>query len=256
MAATGLALAAGAGSIAVAALRPAPRVPCSAPIGPNRVFEFAEVPLQDLKDVKNAFGGTVNDVVLAVVAGGLRAWLLGRDHDAFGVEMRALMPVSMRRPGEDARQGNMVGGAIAPLPVGEPDPRERLRIVREATARLKRSPGATGTAMLLDLPSFLPAPVTRRLIAVQRFQRFFNISMTNVRGSETPLYLAGRRVRTFVPLAPLSANTGLIVGALSYAGSMAFGLLADPELVPDLAVVAEGIEKSTTELVHLAGGAP
>ncbi len=258
LARTALTLAAAVESLVEAGVRPAPRVPCNGLIGPNRTFELAEVPLQDLKDVKNALGGTVNDVVLAVVSGGLRSWLLARGLEIDGLGMKALVPISMRRPGADVRQGNLVAGVIAPLPVGEPDPAERLRIVRDATARAKGSSQAAGTAMLLELPSLLPAALTRGVAAAQRVQRFFNLSMTNVRGSEGPLYVAGRRIRSFVPVPPLSANAGLIVGAMSYDGAMTFGLLADPVLVPDLAVIAEGIEKSAAELLHVAaeGGSP
>jgi diacylglycerol O-acyltransferase len=242
----------GFAEIAAAALRPAPRCPMNAPIGPNRSFASVTTSLRDVKDVKDALGGTVNDVVVAATAGGLRHWLLSRDEPVAGVELRALIPVSLRRPGDGDASGNLVTGVLAPLPVYEADPVERLRTVSMAMTRAKHSRQALGAWVLLNLPAFVPTIMARRVAAVQRVQRFFNLSLTNVPGPEAPLYIAGRRVVDMIPVPPLSANTGLIVGALSYAGRMSFGLVADPDTVDDIGIVAEGIERSLFELIEAA----
>ncbi len=246
----------GFAEIAVAAIRPAPRCPINAPIGPNRSFDTATASLQDVKAVKDTFGGTVNDVVVAVTAGGLRHWLLSLGGSVAGVELRALIPVSLRRPGagDGDSAGNLVTGVLAPLPVYEADPVERLRTVSMAMTHAKHSRQALGAWALLNLPAFVPPALARRVAAVQRVQRFFNLSLTNVPGPQEPLYLAGRRLVGMVPVPPLSANTGLIVGALSYAGTMSFGVVGDPETVPDAHLVAEGIDRSLCELIDAARG--
>lgn len=244
----------GFAEIAAAGLRPAPRSRINAPIGPNRTFDFVTASLRDVKDVKDTLGGTVNDVVVAVTAGGLRHWMIGLGEPVDGIELRALIPISQRRPGrgDDDHAGNLVTGVLAPLPVGEPDPVARLHAVGAAMDRAKHSRQALGASALLGLPAILPPAVARRVADIQRVQRFFNLSLTNVPGPPAPLYLCGRAVTDMIPAPPLSANTGLVVGALSYAGRMSFGMIADPETVPDVHLIAEGIEKSLFELIDAA----
>ena len=229
-------------------LAPAPRCTLNRRIGPNRGFEFAEAPLQDFKIIKASLGGTVNDVVMAAIAGALRRWFLEMGEPVDGLELRALVPVSLRRDGDERTDGNVVTGVIGPLPVFEADPKRRLSIVRGAmhSETLRRQ--GIGNAILLQLPTHLPRPLGRIAADVQSIQRYFNISVPNIRGPEDRLRLARRPISRIVPIPPLSANAGLIICALSYAGAMTFGLMADPEVCPRLDIIAEGIEKEVAEL--------
>lgn len=247
----------GCAEVAAAAFRPAPRSPFNVAIGPNRTFQLARVPLADVREIATARSVTVNDVLLAVTAGALRRWLLEHGHHVDGLELRALIPVSLRPTGDTDSAGNRVSGIIGPLPVFEADPIARLERVHRAMLRAKRSKQVLGAGAMLNLPAVVPGVVARPVAGIQSVQRFFNVCMTNVPGPARPLYLAGRRIVDLIPLTPLSANAALLVAAISYAGEVTFGLVADPDAVPDLAVIAEGIEKSLVELLHAVpdGGA-
>ena len=245
----------GCAEVAAAAIRPAPRSPFNVAIGPNRTFDLVRVPMADVKEIGTAWGATVNDVVLAATAGGMRRWMVDRGHAVDGLELRALIPVSLRTPGDADSAGNRVSGVIGPLPVFEPDPVARLMRVHEGMLTAKRSKQVLGAGAMLNLPALVPGPLARPLAGLQRVQRFFNICITNVPGPKRPLYLAGRRIADLIPVTPLSANCALLVAAISYAGELTFGLVADPDAVPDLGVIAEGIDKSLMELLHaLPGG--
>jgi WS/DGAT/MGAT family acyltransferase len=228
-------------------LTPAPRAPFNRAIGPNRDFAYATAPLDDLKEINSVLGGTVNDVVLTAVTSGLRRWL--SENGGSGIrEIRALMPVSLRGRDDGGTEGNRVTGVIVSLPVGEPDPVRRLVKIRSTTHGDALIRQGTGNAILLQLPALIPEPMGRFLSGIQRYQRYFNISLPNIRGPEQPLYLSGHRITSMIPIPPLSANAGLIICALSYAGEMSFGMLSDPTLCPGLETIAEGIEKSIIDL--------
>ncbi|MEX2554990.1 MAG: wax ester/triacylglycerol synthase family O-acyltransferase [Actinomycetota bacterium] len=244
---------AGLTSIARAALDPAPASSFNVPIGPNRIIAVARAPLADLRDIKSALGGTVNDVVLAAASGGLRAVMRSRGIEPRTVTLRALVPVSLHRK-DDGTQGNRVTAILAPLPVSEDDPGRRLAIIRRATRIAKASGQGAGAELLLQAGAALPPPIAMLVAGAQSVQRFFNVSVTNIAGPPTPLWIRGRRVEEIIPLRPLSANAGVIVAAMSYAGQMCFGIVADGDALPDAGLVAEGIEKSIVELRHEAGG--
>lgn len=239
----------GIASLAGAALDPAPSSPVNLPIGPNRAIAVARASLADIREIKTDLGGTVNDVVLTAAAGGLRRLLQERGVELRVLTLRALVPVSLHRAGDDGA-GNHVAGLLAPLPVSESDAVRRLAIVRRATRDAKRSRQSAGSGLLLELGAALPPPIARIVAGAQSVQRFFNVSVTNVPGSPRPLYFRGRRLEEVIPLPPLSANAALIVAAMSYAGEMTFGIVADADNVPDVALVAEGIEKTIAELLR------
>jgi WS/DGAT/MGAT family acyltransferase len=242
----------GLGSTLESLIVPAPHSPFNSPIGIERIVDHADTSLDDIKLIRKQGGGTVNDVVLAVVAGALRRWMIER-HDPIGDDpFRALVPMSLRSG--DISSGNFVTGMLAPLPVHQPDPMLRLEAVCAATHTDGARRQAAGNAVVLQLPAFLPRAVSQAIAGIQRNQRYFNISLPNIRGPEQHLHLAGSRISTIVPLPPLSANAGLIVCAMSYAGRMTFGLLADPDIVPDLELIAEGIEKETGLLLERSSG--
>jgi diacylglycerol O-acyltransferase / wax synthase len=227
----------------------APASSLNRPIGPHRRFETVSVQLDDLKRIKNAFGGTVNDVVLSVVSGGLRRLLQARGEQVDDLELRAMVPVSVRADHQRGSLGNMVANVWAALPIYEPDPRERLEVISEAMVDLKSSGQAVGAQVLTSLGEFAPPTIVAQASRVVARQRAFNLVVTNVPGPQIPLYTLGHEMLEVYPLLPLSGNTTLGVALLSYNGSVGFGLLGDFETTADIGELAEGIEKSVAELL-------
>lgn len=218
-------------------------------IGPHRRFETILVELDDVKRVKNALGGTVNDVVLAIVSGGLRRLLLSRGERVDDVELRAMIPVSVRADAARGTLGNQVASIWASLPVNEPDAVRRLEIVSERMRDLKASGQAVGASLLTTLGEYAPPTIIAQAARLVARQRAFNLVVTNVPGPQIPLYTLGRRMTEVYPVLPLADNTSLGVALLSYNGTIGFGLLGDYDVAPDLAVLAEGIEKALAELL-------
>jgi WS/DGAT/MGAT family acyltransferase len=236
-------------------LNPAPRTPLNVPIGPHRRFENVRASLDDFKTIKNALGGTVNDVVLTVVAGALRRFLQHRGLDVRGLELKAMVPMSIRAESERGALGNRVTAMAAPLPVYEEDPVVRLQIVREAMKDVKESKQAVGADMIMQLSGFAPPTILGQAARLQAQQRFVNLLVTNVPGPQFALYSRGHRLLDVFPMAPLGANQALGIAVMSYNGQLGFGLLADFDALPDLGVVAEGLEKSIAELLAEAEAA-
>ena len=189
----------GVGEVAWAGLNPAPETPLNVPIGPHRRFVFVRHELSDFKLVKDALGGTVNDVVLAVVAGALRTWLRSRGVRTEGLELRALVPVSIRAEDEHHQLGNRIAAMRGPLPVYVEDPVARLAVVREAMNGLKDSKQAVGAEVLAGVQSLAPPTVLAQASRINFSTRLFNLIVTNVPGPQFPLYLLGRRAPGPVP---------------------------------------------------------
>jgi WS/DGAT/MGAT family acyltransferase len=226
----------------------APASSLNQPIGPHRRFETVLADLDEIKRIKNHFGGTVNDVVLAAVSGGLRRLLKGRGENVDDTELRAMVPVSVRADHEKGALGNRVASVWAALPVYEPDPVERLRIVGEEMQDLKGSGQAVGAQVLTSIGEWAPPTIVAQASRLVARQRAFNLVVTNVPGPQIPLYTLGREMEEVYPVLPLSANTTFGVALLSYNGTIGFGLLGDYDTAPDLGVLAEGIEKAIAEL--------
>jgi diacylglycerol O-acyltransferase / wax synthase len=227
----------------------APASSLNRPISPHRRFETVNVQLDDLKRIKNAFGGTVNDVVLTVVSGGLRRLLQARGERVDDLELRAMVPVSVRADHQRGSLGNMVANVWAVLPIYEPDPLERLQVISESMTDLKSSGQAVGAQLLTSLGEFAPPTIVAQASRMVARQRAFNLVVTNVPGPQIPLYTLGREMLEVYPVLPLSGNTTLGVALLSYNGSVGFGLLGDYETTEDIGELAEGIEKSVAELL-------
>ena len=242
----------GLGEIVWAGLNPAPDTPLNVPIGPHRRYEVVRTGLDEFRLVKNAFGGTVNDVVLAVVSGALREWLHGRGVRTEGLELRALVPVSIRPRGERGALGNRLAAMRGPLPVYIEDPVERLRAVRAAMDGLKESKQAVGAEVLASVQNFAPPTILAQASRLNFSTRLFNLLVTNVPGPQFPLYILGRELSAVFPVAFLPKDHGLAIAIISYNGQMSFGLLGDYDALPDIGVVADGIESSLSELVELA----
>jgi WS/DGAT/MGAT family acyltransferase len=246
----------GVGEIVWAGLNPAPDSPLNVRIGPHRRVAFATTELADLKRIKDAFGGTVNDVVLAVVAGALRSWLHSRGRRVEGLELKASVPVSTRAGDEHGAMGNRLTQMLAPLPVWQPDPLRRLEAVREAMDGIKESKQALGAEVIAGMQDFAPPTILAQASRLNFSSRFYNLLVTNVPGPQFPLYLLGRRVDVVFPIAFLAGERALAVAVMSYDGKVAFGLIGDLDALPDLDVIAGGIGDAVAELVALADGVP
>ena len=243
----------GVGAMAWAGLNPAPSTPYNQSIGPHRRFTWVRANLADIKAIKNELGGTVNDVVLATVAGALGKHLRRRGQNTDGLELKAMVPVSVRADVERGALGNRVAAMMAPLPVWCQDPVARLDIVREELKGLKSGGQAVGAQVLTELSGFAPSTVMAQASRVMARQRFFNIVVTNVPGPQIPLYLAGRRMIDTFPMVPLAKNQALGIALLSYAGRINFGLVGDFDLLYDLDDFATDVEESLAELAAEAG---
>jgi WS/DGAT/MGAT family acyltransferase len=230
----------------------APATSLNVQIGPHRRFETVLVDLDELKRVKNSLGGTVNDVILSVVAGGLRRLLSSRGERVEGLVPRAMVPVSVRADQQRGSLGNQVASMWAPLPVSESDPVARLRFVTNKMRDLKESGQAVGAQLLTSLGEYAPPTILSQASRLVARQRAYNLVVTNVPGPQFPLYSLGREIKEVYPVVPLSDNTTIGIALLSYNGTVGFGLLGDFDAAPDLAVLAEGIEKSLAELAARA----
>jgi diacylglycerol O-acyltransferase / wax synthase len=240
------------GEVAWAGLNPAPDVPLNVEIGPHRRVRWAQSRLADFKEIKNTLGGTVNDAVLTVVAGALRSWLRDRGVRTEGVELRALVPVSIRSDDERGSLGNRIAAMRGPLPVYVDDPVERLLIVQEAMGQLKESKQALGAEVIAGLTDFAPPTLLAQASRLNFSTRLFNLIVTNVPGPQFPLYLLGREMEEIVPIAFLPENHALAVAIMSYNGKVDFGLLADYDAMPDIDAFASHLEESLAELLAAA----
>ena len=241
-------MAQGVGEVARTALKAPPQTPFNVAPGPHRRFAVVRAELDEFKSVKAALGGTVNDVVLTAVAGGLAHFLRERGLDADGMELRACVPVSVRTEEKRSSLGNEITIMMAPLPVGVADPLRRLARVREVMDVLKESKQAVGAKTLAQMQDFAPPTILAQASRLQFSSRMYNLLVTNVPGPQFPLYVLGRRMRAIYPVPFLAGDRALAIAIMSYDGGMNFGLLGDYDAMPDLGVVAEGIEGALAEL--------
>jgi WS/DGAT/MGAT family acyltransferase len=243
----------GIGEIVWAGLNPAPETPLNVPIGPHRRFVAVEAQLADFKAVKNAFGGTVNDVVLTVVAGALRSFLISRGRRTEGMELRALVPVSVRTEADSNSGGNRIVVMRGPLPVYISDPLDRLRFVSNAMDGLKESKQALGAEVISGVQNFAPPTILAQASRLNFSTRLFNLIVTNVPGPQFPLYVLGREMLQAIPVAFLPENHALAIAIMSYNGQLNFGLLGDFDALPDIDTIAENISAELATLLSLAG---
>jgi WS/DGAT/MGAT family acyltransferase len=244
---------AGLAAMAAAGVAGAPPSPLNLPIGPHRRFAWARSELALFKAIKDALGGTINDAVLTVVTGALRALLLRRGRDPEGIELKAMVPISVRAESERGALGNRVAAMYAPLPVGLADPVERFAHVHTAMAGLKESGQAVGAQAITRLADAAAPTVLDQAARLQSRQRFFNLTVTNVPGPRVPLYLLGRRLEEFYPQVPLVLNTALGIAIMSYDTGIFFGLLGDYDALADLDELAGDLDAAIAELARAAG---
>jgi WS/DGAT/MGAT family acyltransferase len=242
----------GIGEVAWAGLNPPPETPLQTDIGPHRRFAVVREQLSDLKEIKDAFGGTVNDVVLAVVAGALAKFLRTRGIRSEGLELRACVPVSIRSEGEGDALGNQITQILCPLPVYISDPVARLHSVRETMGGLKESKQAMGAQAITTMEDFAPPTILAQASRLHFSARMYTLLVTNIPGPQMPLYVLGRELQDMVPVAFLGGKRSLAVAILSYNGGINFGLIGDYDTLPDLDVISEALEESIAELLSLA----
>jgi WS/DGAT/MGAT family acyltransferase len=233
----------------------APTLSINATIGAGRNIATVRVPLDTVKDIRHRFGCTVNDVVLAGVGGALARLLDARGELRADLSVKAFCPVSVRDESERTQLGNRISAMFVPLPVGQPDPKARLRAVSSSTAHLKQREQAVGAATLIGLAEFAAPTLLALAARAAHEQPFANLMITNIPGPQVPLYCLGARLVELYPLAPLSRNLTINIAVMSYCGELYFGIVGDGAAAPDLEVLAGGIEDAFEELHELGEGA-
>jgi diacylglycerol O-acyltransferase len=221
------------------------------PIGPHRRWDWARARLADVKQVREAHGGTINDVVLAVITNGFRELLLSRGEPVEGRVIRTLVPVSVRADHERGSYNNKVSAMFAELPVEIEDPVERLAALHEQMQHLKGSGQAVAAERLTALGGFAPAMLLALAgrVGTRLPQSAINTVTTNVPGPQQPLYLAGRRMLEAFPFVPLGGHVRVGVAIFSYDGGINFGVTGDLDSAPDIGVLCRGIEAGLSQLL-------
>ncbi len=237
-------------ALASHALRPVSSTSLNGATSKRRSVEWLTHSLDEVRDVKKHLACTVNDLVLATLAGGLRNHLLSRGSDPARLDLRAATPVNLRTELERGRPGNFVSSWIVPLPVGEPAAEDRLGAICRTTLALKQGRAELAIDTLFGISELLPQRVLS--LAVRAAPRSANLLVTNVPGPQFPLYQLGARLLGIYPLAPCLPGSGLAIALFSYDGKLCWGLNADPAKVPDLAELAGEIDAAYRELATLA----
>ncbi len=231
----------------------APPTLFNGPIGKRRTLAWTRLSLNEVKATKNRLGGTVNDVVLAVIAGALRTYLHAHGVKTDRTELKAMVPVNVRSEHDQLKLGNRVSMMVAPLPIGITDPVERLRQVSAAMDLLKSGGQAGQMERVVALTDLLPPPVQRPLARLQASVSPVNTVCTNVPGPRETRYLLGEAVQLMVPLVPLAAGIGLGFAIISYADQLTIGLNADADRVSDIWTLADALSQSFEELWAATG---
>jgi WS/DGAT/MGAT family acyltransferase len=230
----------------------APTCSLNRPISGERQLAVLTARLDDLKGIKNALGGTLNDVVLAATAGGLRRLLSERGEELPEVGLRAMVPVNIRNDGDRLAMGNRISSLFVHLPMTESDPKRRYERQMEEAESLKAGTQATGSKAMMDITSHMP-PVIHSFLARSMYAtRLFNLTITNVPGPQLSLYYFGSKVQEIWPLVPIAAEHAVGLAVFSYDGTLFFCINADRDTVPDLDVLSTGIAESLAELGELA----
>ena len=240
-----------------AGLTPPAETPLNQPVGPERDFDWLALDLAEARRVKERLGGTLNDVVLATVAGALRRFLGAGGPDSRRSDCRVVVPVSVRSQAAAGRADNRVSAWLTSLPIAEPDPVRRLQQVQAMTERLKRNETARGAALLMRVAEGVPAGLVDLGVRLTARLHPYNLIVTNIPGPDAPLYLRGSRLRAAYPQVPLFEHQGLGIAVFSVDGRLCFGFHADPGVLPDLAPLVEATRAAFTELCQAsAGGGP
>jgi WS/DGAT/MGAT family acyltransferase len=242
-------------SAALAVARPPVPSPLNVPIGEQRRFAIVDLSLGDLKRVRAALGGTINDTILAVITGALRSWLQARGVAVGqGDAMKAMLPISVAVSSAMSGHagGNRVSATLVELPVGEQDPAVRLQQISYQLAQLEEGSQFVGADSIVNIAGFGP-PTLHALgarVGSTMSHRVYNLVITNVPGPQRPLYAAGSRMVAAYPVVPLTKNQALSIGLISYDGGVYLGLYADRDALPDLDVLVSCLHESMDELLE------
>jgi diacylglycerol O-acyltransferase len=229
-------------------------VPFNQPVGPYRRIDWLPIAMERIKAVRRAAGGTVNDVVLATAAGGIGRYLrTSRGVDLEPIRFKTLAPVSTRSKQEQASPGNRVSAWVVELPVAEPDPLARLRMISAQTEELKASKRALGAEALSGMSEWTGSGLLSLSSRVMSYGTPFNTVITNVPGPQTPLYMLESRLLEIHPHVPILGQLGVGIALFSYDGTLSWGFTADWDLVPDLHDLAEAVAESFSALEQAAG---
>ena len=239
---------------------PAPPTPFNGHVGPDRAFAYSSVPLGVVRDVKARHGVTINDVILALTADALRAYLQGIDALP-NAPLVAAVPISTRRVGDD-ELGNRVANMMVPLATDVADPADRLHTIHRATSRAKKLTAALQARKSLAISEAAP-PVVSRLVWPFLAAGMETLTLTpsnliisNVPGPTFPLYMGGARIESIIPVSALLLGMGLNVTAMSYLDGIEFGVAADPSRIPDLWALTDGVPRALDALVAARSGTP
>jgi WS/DGAT/MGAT family acyltransferase len=233
-------------SLAEDVARPAPASFVNAPIGPRRTLVTKRLPLKRLERIKRERDVKLNDVVLATVAGALRRFAGAAGSEP--IPLRAMVPVSVRAPGEEGAGGNRISFAFVDLPIDEPDPVRRLSLVHERTQELKRSGRIAGGDALLRSMVQLPGFLKERAARLAASPRMYNLAVSNVPGPRVPLFAAGALVDEIHPVIPISDGHAIAIGVLTYRDRLHFSAYVDPEVLPNARDLALQFPSAVGEL--------
>lgn len=237
-------------------LQGAADTPLNQPVGPHRRIDWLRLDLSEMKEIKNRCGGSLNDVVLATVAGAVGGFLAQRGIDIADLDFRALVPVNTRSRDAGTVAGNHVSAWLTPLPIAEHDALERMRTIQQTTAGYKESEQSLGAEMLTETAEWTTSLVLGIAVRLLNQSRPYNMIVTNVPGPPVPFYLLDAPMIAAYPHVPLFENQGLGIALFSYAGSLYWGFAGDWDLVPDLSRFRELIVASFEQLRTAAGIQP
>jgi WS/DGAT/MGAT family acyltransferase len=228
----------------------APKTPLNRKVGARRRIVLTDVPLDQVKKIRGKLGGTINDIVLTLIAEGVHSLLDRRGDDA---TIRVMVPVAVRPPGQAAAPGTWTSALSVDVPVGPMRSPERLAAVRALTKRAKRSHQALGASFLMQVVgAWAPAPLHARAARFAYRGRWFNLIVTTLGGIAAPIQLAGARVEVAYPLMPLAEDVGITAAAMTWGDRLTIGLTADADLVPDLERVSAALALSAERLLEAA----
>ena len=228
----------------------ADETPLNGRLGPHRRFEWISCRLDDLKAMRKGLGCSINDVVLTIVTGAVREYLLAHGVDVGSTEFKVSTPVSVRREEDKGQMGNHVSSWIIPLPISLADPRAQLEEINELTEELKATNQAIGVQMMNQVQEWTPSVLLS--LGAQAMSGPINTIVTNVPGPQMPLYLHGARLRALYPAVPLMEGMGLGIALTSYAGTMGIGFNSDPDIVPDLSLFVRRFTDSIAKVAEAA----
>jgi diacylglycerol O-acyltransferase len=229
----------------------ADETPLNGRVGPHRQFEWLSCRLDDLRSMRKGLGCSINDIVLTVVTGAVRDYLLAKGVDVEVIDFKVSTPVSVRKEKARGELGNDVSSWIIALPISLPDPKEQLQEIHAITENLKETNQAIGVQMMTQIQEWTPS--TLLSLGAQAMSGPINTIVTNVPGPQFPLYFRGARLRAIYPAVPLMEGMGLGIALTSYAGTMGIGFNADPDIIPDLGLFIDRFEKALAGLADAAG---